>query len=57
VKTSHLDGAYTVFGETIDGFDVIDEIVAQPRDARNNPNEKIEMTVEIVKRSEVMGMD
>ena len=57
VKTSHLDGAYTVFGETIDGFDVIDEIVSQPRDARNNPNEKIEMRVEIVKRSEVMGMD
>ncbi len=57
VKTSQLDGAYTVFGETIDGFDVIDEIVAQPRDARNNPNERIEMTVEIVKRSEVMEMD
>ena len=46
-----------MFGETIDGFDVIDEIVAQPADARNNPNERIEMTVEIVKRSEVMGMD
>ncbi len=57
VKTSQLDGAYTVFGETIDGFDVIDEIVEQPRDARNNPNERIEMTGEIVKRSEVMEMD
>lgn len=57
VKTSHLDGGYTVFGETIDGFDVIDEIVKQPRDARDNPNERIEIKVEIVKRSEVMSMD
>jgi cyclophilin family peptidyl-prolyl cis-trans isomerase len=54
---SRLDGAYTVFGETIDGLDVIDEIVAQPRDGKNNPLEPITMTVEIRKRSEVMGMD
>ena len=54
---SHLDGAYTVFGETIDGFDVIDEIASQPRDSRDNPTEPITMTVEIRKRSEVMGMD
>jgi cyclophilin family peptidyl-prolyl cis-trans isomerase len=53
----HLDGAYTVFGETIDGFDVIDEIASQPRDRRDNPTEPITMTVEIRKRSEVMGMD
>jgi cyclophilin family peptidyl-prolyl cis-trans isomerase len=57
VKTRHLDGLYTVFGQTIDGFEVIDEIVSQPRDARDNPKERIEMRVEIAPRSEVMGMD
>jgi cyclophilin family peptidyl-prolyl cis-trans isomerase len=57
VNTKHLDGAYTVFGEVIDGLDVVDEIVAQPRDQKDNPLERIEMIVQIRKRSEVMGMD
>lgn len=32
-----LDGAYTVFGETVDGFDVIDRIAAVPTDDRDRP--------------------
>ena len=51
----HLNGAYTVFGETIEGFDVIDKIVSQPRDPRDNPMERIEMTVQIRKWSDVKG--
>ena len=43
-----LDGKYTVFGEVVKGMEVADKIVAQPRDARDNPNERIEMTVKIV---------
>ena len=43
-----LDGQYTVFGEVTDGMDVVDEIVAQPRDSRDNPNERVEMKVKIV---------
>lgn len=57
VATRHLNGAYSVFGEVIDGMDVVDEIVAQPRDARDNPKERIEITVQIRNRSDVMGMD
>jgi hypothetical protein len=29
-------------------MDVVDEIVAQPRDSRDNPNERVEMKVKIV---------
>ena len=44
--TPHLDGAYTVFGEVIDGLDVIDSIAAIPADRRNNrPLKDIKMTM------------
>ena len=43
-----LNGQYTVFGEVVKGMEVADKIVAQPRDSRDNPNERIEMTVKIV---------
>lgn len=32
-----LDGAYTVFGETVEGFDVIDKIAKVARDRRDRP--------------------
>jgi len=32
-----LDGKYTVFGEVIEGMEVADKIVAEPRDQRDNP--------------------
>lgn len=34
---SHLDGQYTIFGETVDGFEVIDKIAAIPTDRRDRP--------------------
>jgi peptidyl-prolyl cis-trans isomerase B (cyclophilin B) len=46
--TPHLNGKYTVFGEVVKGMEVADKIVAQPRDSRDNPLERIEMTVKIV---------
>ena len=44
-----LDRQYTVFGEVIKGMEVADKIVSQKRDQRDNPLERIEMTVRIVK--------
>jgi peptidyl-prolyl cis-trans isomerase B (cyclophilin B) len=41
VDTAFLDGQYTVFGEVIEGMDVADKIVAQPRDPRDNPKEPV----------------
>jgi len=40
-----LDGQYTAFGEVLSGMEVADAIVASPRDAGDNPLEKIEMTI------------
>lgn len=45
-----LDGQYTVFGEVIEGMEVVDKIVAEPRDSRDNPDKRIEMTVTLEKR-------
>jgi peptidyl-prolyl cis-trans isomerase B (cyclophilin B) len=47
---SFLDKQYTVFGEVVSGMDVADKIVSQPRDKRDNPNERIEMKVRIVEK-------
>lgn len=33
----HLNGDYSVFGETVDGFDVIDKIASTPVDRRDCP--------------------
>ena len=37
-KSPHLDRQYTAYGEIIEGLDVIDKIVALPRDHRDNPH-------------------
>ncbi len=49
VPSTFLDRNYTVFGEVIDGMDVADKIVSIPRDSRDNPIEKIPMTISIIK--------
>jgi peptidyl-prolyl cis-trans isomerase B (cyclophilin B) len=48
--TPHLDGSYTVFGELVEGFDVLDKIAAVPGDQMNRPLEDVVViSVEIVK--------
>ncbi len=48
-----LDRQYTVFGEVVSGMEVADKIVNQPRDARDNPNERIEIKVRIAEKQEM----
>ena len=48
VADSHfLDWQYTVFGEVESGMDVADKIVNAKRDGRDNPLERVEMTVTV----------
>lgn len=37
-RSPHLDRQYTAYGEIIEGLDVVDKIVALPRDHRDNPH-------------------
>lgn len=48
--TPHLDMDYTVFGEVIEGLDVIDKIAEVKKDKRDRPLEDIKMTLKIVKK-------
>jgi cyclophilin family peptidyl-prolyl cis-trans isomerase len=40
---AQLDGAYTVFGETLDGFEVIDKIASVQTDQRDKPLKEIKI--------------
>jgi peptidyl-prolyl cis-trans isomerase B (cyclophilin B) len=49
VEASHfLDGKYTAFGEVTKGIGVADKIVILPRNDRDLPNERVEMTITIL---------
>jgi peptidyl-prolyl cis-trans isomerase B (cyclophilin B) len=49
VKDSNfLDGQYTVFGEVVRGMDVADKIVSMPRNNRDLPTERVELTIVVV---------
>ena len=49
-----LDGQYTVFGQLISGIEVVDEIVNSERDPRDNPLDRVEMTISLVDKSEAI---
>ena len=44
----HLDGAYTVFGEVIEGLDIIDKIAAEETDGNDRPLKDMKMKITIV---------
>jgi peptidyl-prolyl cis-trans isomerase B (cyclophilin B) len=47
--SASLNKQYTAFGEVVEGMDVADKIVAQPRNSNDLPDERIEMKVSIKK--------
>jgi len=46
--TPHLDGGYTVFGEVLDGYAVIDQIAAVKTAPGDKPVQELTMTIEIL---------
>lgn len=53
--TPMLDEAYTVFGQVVDGLDVIDKIAEQPKNQRDRPltDVKMKVTVEDMKKKKI----
>lgn len=48
--TPHLDGAYTVFGEVVEGLDIIDKIASVKRDKNDRPIDDIKIiSMKIIK--------
>ncbi len=46
--TPHLDGSYTVFGEVIEGLDVIDKIAAVKTGPGDKPVKDVTMSIKII---------
>ena len=47
--TPHLDYSYTVFGEVVEGLDILDKIAAVQTDSHDRPVKDIKFTMEIIK--------
>jgi cyclophilin family peptidyl-prolyl cis-trans isomerase len=47
--TPHLDGSYTVFGEVMEGMEVVEKIAAVQKDRNDRPLTDIKMTITLIK--------
>ena len=47
--TPHLDGSYTVFGEVLEGMEVVDKIASVPRDRTDRPLQDVRMKISIIR--------
>ncbi len=53
---NHLDGQYSVFGQVVDGLDVMRKIAEQQTDNRNRPLDNVYMSMKVseMKRSKII---
>ena len=47
--TPHLDGSYTVFGEVLEGFEVLDRIAAVDTDTNDRPLEDVVYSISLIR--------
>ena len=55
--TPHLDGNYTVYGEIVQGLDMLDTIASVVTSASNRPSDDISMEVSILTKSETRKLE
>ncbi|WP_374948551.1 peptidylprolyl isomerase [Mucilaginibacter sp.] len=53
----HLDQNYTVYGEVINGIDMVDRIAAVKKDECDRPKSNVTMTVELLDKKECKQLD
>ncbi|WEK19299.1 MAG: peptidylprolyl isomerase [Candidatus Pedobacter colombiensis] len=55
--TPHLDRNYTVYGEIVQGIDMVDKIAILETDGNNRPVADVKMTITILKRREAKKLE
>jgi peptidyl-prolyl cis-trans isomerase B (cyclophilin B) len=55
--TPQLDHGYTVYGEVVNGIDMVDLIAAVEKDPKDRPLKDVPMTVELLKKKECKQLD
>lgn len=53
----HLDRNYTVYGEIVQGLDLVDKIAALPTDKNNRPKQDVKMEITILKKREAKRLE
>lgn len=55
--TPTLDKRYTVFGEVVSGFEMVDKIADMPKDGNDRPLDDIRMSVSILKKRQAKKLE
>src|ERR1700678_4486445 len=48
--TQWLTGKHTIFGEVVEGYDVVEHIVAAPRNAQDKPQKQVTLETVVIER-------